>query len=104
MREKYKWTFRFLILTPLLVILSIYLMGGGHGFYLPTIFLFPIATISMLWSNDLRVVFMILALFQYPFYGYLIDKISNKIIIWTMFIIHILIAIIIIKFRIENWK
>jgi len=71
---EYKWTIRLTLLTPILALLSLFLMGGGHGWYAPAIFLFPTGMVNLIWENQLSTAFLKLGLVQYPLYGLLIDK------------------------------
>lgn len=76
---KYNWTLALSILTPFLLWIVMYLMVGGHGHYLPGIILFPTGLISFTIFRELTVPFMIIGILQFPVYGLLIDKSSNKI-------------------------
>lgn len=103
--EKYKWTKRFLVLTPLFLLFSIIIAGGGHGFYQPIFALFPFATFSCVWNADLSFINFIIAIFQFPLYGLWIDKTSNKKRTWFVILFfHILLASLIILFANLNWK
>ena len=46
--ETFRWTLISVPVTVLTVIVCVFLMGGGHGTYLPTIFLFPYAMLAAL--------------------------------------------------------
>ncbi|MEN2415239.1 hypothetical protein [Flavobacterium mesophilum] len=103
--ERYKWTIRFLILTPLLLLIAMIIAGGGHGFVQPIFALFPFATFQCIWSKDLSFINFIIAVVQFPIYGLCIDKSINKtkngIII---LVLHVLLAGLIFVFASENWK
>ena len=49
MTIKYKWTNRFALLTQVLLLISVMIIGGGHGYFEPAICLFPWATVSVVW-------------------------------------------------------
>ncbi|MBS7252356.1 hypothetical protein [Flavobacterium branchiicola] len=103
--ERYKWTIRFLILTPLLLLATMIIAGGGHGFIQPVFALFPFATFQCIWSKDLSFINFIIGVVQFPIYGLCIDKSSNKIKTWIIILIlHILLAGLIFVFASENWK
>lgn len=103
--EKYKLTKKMLILTPLFLATSIFLAGGGHGYFEPMFALFPYATFTCIWMSELTLINLILAICQFPFYGILIDKASNKRkTSLVILIIHLLVSILILKFANENWK
>ena len=99
---------RLSLLTPVLLILAIFLMGGGHGWYGPAILLFPFGFIGILYSRSIELHFILLAILQYPLYGLLIDLIRNrKRLKWTLIsivTIHLMLAVSILIFRGENWK
>jgi hypothetical protein len=78
MSNSYPTTSLLTILTPLLLFLVMFLMGGGHGYYEPAIILFPTGLISFSLFDEIVIPFMILAVIQYPVYGLLIDKSNNK--------------------------
>lgn len=102
-----KWTIRFVLLTPVLLFIAVFLAGGGHGWYEPAIMLFPFGLISILFSRSIELPFIILAILQYPVYGLLIDSIgTRKSIKWTVIsiaLIHILLAGVILTLRGKNW-
>lgn len=94
MLGRYKWTIRFIVLTPFLIIISFFLLGAGHGWREPTIILFPFATIQFFRTTTMDVGFLIASLIQYPVYGLLIDSFNKKNTIkLVLIILHILLAI-----------
>ncbi|MEN2400727.1 hypothetical protein GKZ90_0013135 [Flavobacterium sp. MC2016-06] len=102
--EKYKWTKRFLILTPFFLLFSMFIAGGGHGFVQPIFALFPFATFTCIWMSELGFLNLILALIQFPVYGLLIDKANDKKRTWIIIsILHFLIATLIILYANPNW-
>jgi hypothetical protein len=103
-KGKYKWTLRLSVLTPILLMFSVFIMGGGHGYFEPTICLFPWATVSIIWLSTLTLPYIIVGLIQYPMYGFLIDKTDKKGRAFLLILlIHMILAIIILKYRNENW-
>ncbi len=106
MIDKFRWTIIMTILTPLLIVVSIFLAGGGHGFYEPIIFLFPFSAISFIWFNKINFSFITMALLQYPIYGITIDSFRKKIkfISLYLFFLHLTIALIAYAIRPEQFK
>lgn len=103
--ERYKWTKRFLILTPLFLLICMILAGGGHGFVQPIFALFPFATFTCIWFTELSFFNLILAILQFPVYGLLLDKARYKRKTWILIsIIHVLFVGLIFVFANENWK
>lgn len=108
MATNYKWTIRFSILTPILIIICIFLMGGGHGWYTPANVLFPWATLNIVWQDHLSEPFMIAGAFQFIVYGVLLDKsrATNKenLVIAGILLTHIILAILILMLRNPEWR
>jgi hypothetical protein len=108
MKAAYKWTIRFSIVTPILIIVCIFLMGGGHGWYTPAMVLFPWATLNIAWQDHLSTPFIIAGLFQFVFYGFLIDKSrgtkSYNWIIAGILLSHIIFTVIILVLRSPEWR
>ena len=101
---KYKWTIRLSLLTPLLLLISVFLMGGGHGYFEPAICLFPCATICVIWQTTLTLPYFISGLIQYPLYGFILDKTQKKKkASLVILVLHFILAILILKFRDANW-
>ncbi len=73
----------------------------------PAIILFPFGLIGILCSRGIELPFVILAIFQYPVYGLLIDIIGNKKSLnWTIISIatfHIVLSLVILTLRGEKW-
>jgi hypothetical protein len=108
MKTNFKWTIRFGILTPILIIICIILMGGGHGWYTPTIVLFPWAMVNVIWQDHLSTFLMIAGILQFILYGLLIDKArGTKARNWItggILILHIILAVAILIARGEEWR
>lgn len=103
---KYKWTIRLLLLTPVLVLIAIFLMGGGHGWYEPAILLFPFGTINTVWQNHFSLPLGAIAVFQFPIYGFMIDKVKQhkrRLLTLAILIVHLLLAAIILVFMQADW-
>ncbi len=66
----FKWTIRLSIATPILVIVTVLLAGGGHGFLKPILCTYPIAFVFEFKNENNALIPM---LFQFPLYGLLID-------------------------------
>jgi hypothetical protein len=83
-------------------------MGGGHGSYVPAMGLFPFGLLSTLFYDRITIPFIVLGLFQYPLYGFIIDKVilssKSKIVLPLLILVHIILAAVVIKFTGENWK
>lgn len=75
---KFQWTIIFSLFTPLLILLAIFFMGGGHGTYKPTIILFPFGMIGTSFQQSITLPFTILGIVQFPIYGYLLDNIKKQ--------------------------
>jgi len=78
MKIKYKWTIRFAILTPVLVLICVFFMGAGHGWYTPAMLLFPWATFNVMWQDYLSEPIVFVGLFQFIIYGLLIESFQTK--------------------------
>jgi len=101
----YKWTKRFSLITPILIIICIYLGGGGHGLYKPTMVLFPLATLNLAWQDQLSIPFMIVGIFQFIIYGFLIDNTKNKkLVIACILLLHIIMVFIILMLKNPEWR
>jgi len=72
---KFKWAINMIIATPMILICSVILAGGGHGYPDQLFVLFPWTFITKF--IDSLIVFLFFGLVQYPIYGLLYD-ISNK--------------------------
>ncbi|MCH5598655.1 hypothetical protein [Niabella ginsengisoli] len=107
MIKQYKWTFRLCLLTPLLLIAAVFAMGAGHGTYIPAVGLFPFGMLGIIWQDKISLPFIIISILQYPVYGYIIDKViltkQTKFAILGLLLIHIILAILIVKLSGENW-
>lgn len=100
MSQKYKWTRRLSLLTIPLLVVVVLSMGAGHGSYLPAMFLFPFGLVSIVLFREITIPFVIIAILQYPVYGFVIDKVKNsekyKWIAFLILFVHLLLAMVII--------
>lgn len=105
---EYKWTIRFSILTPILFIVCIFLMGGGHGWYAPTMLLYPWAMLNTVWQDHLSAPFMIAGLLQFIFYIFILNKSrgekNQSWVVATILFSHIILATIILVLRSSEWR
>ncbi|RYE53682.1 MAG: hypothetical protein EOP48_13875 [Sphingobacteriales bacterium] len=108
MATNYKWTIRFSILTPVLVLICIILMGGGHGWYAPAVVIFPWATLNTAWQDHLSEPFMMAGAFQFIVYGVLFDKSSGRnnesLVTASILLSHIILAALILVLRNPEWR
>lgn len=108
MPRQYKWTVRFSIMTPLLLIVAGFAMGAGHGTYIPAMSLFPFGMLGVLLQDRINLPFIIVAILQYPTYGLILDKANSprqsKVALLTILLFHIGLATLIIKMTGENWR
>lgn len=104
----YKWTIRFSLLTPLLLLIAVLLMGGGHGWYEPSMTLFPFGMVGTIFQDTITLPFIISGIIQYPLYGFIIDKARSnpykKTAILAVVITHITLAGLILFRSGEHWK
>lgn len=70
MYQKYKWTIIFSCISPFLMILTLLLAGGGHGFRTPILLAFPIFFVLKFQNDNYALLLMLL---QFPLYGLFID-------------------------------
>src|SRR5688500_10527527 len=108
MPSKYKWTIRFSLLMPLLLIIAVFLMGGGHGWYQPAMILFSWGMVGTLWQDTIRLTFIITGILQYTLYGLLIDKtdyrVHKKLLTLILIVTHLVLAGLIIINSSEQWN
>lgn len=98
--SNYKWTINLSIATPMILISSIIISGGGHGFTDHLVILFPWASFFL--SVEVEFLFYFFAFIQFPVYGLLYDKAFNKIkTVSVIAIIHLLITagVLFLKYR-----
>ena len=108
MATNYKWTIGFGILTPVFIIICVFLMGGGHGWFTPAMVLFPWATLNTAWQDHLSEPLVYIGIFQFLVYGLLIDKTiatkSQNPVITTILLSHIILTILILVLRNTGWR
>jgi hypothetical protein len=102
MLKSYKYLLGLSLVTPLLLIIAVFFLGGGHGWYEPAIILFPLGFLGAIRQNS-DTLFIILALLQFPLYGLLLDlatKYNNqRKVLRRMIVTHVMLVgiILIIK-------
>lgn len=83
-------------------------MGAGHGTYIPAMGLFPFGMLGVLLQDRISLPFIIVAILQYPLYGFIVDKSNSsrqlKLSLLTVLLIHIILATLIINLTGENWR
>lgn len=108
MNYTFKWFTRSVLLTPIILIVAMILMGGGHGWYEPAIVLLPLGFTTILLTDSLNVASFILAALQFPLYGLMIDiALNKKELKWAVLAIaasHTAIAVSILMFRDDTWR
>lgn len=108
MTRQHKWTVRFSLLTPLLLIVAVFAMGAGHGTYIPAMSLFPFGMLGVLLQDRISLPFIIVAILQYPTYGFILDKVNSprklRVVLLTILLIHIGLTTLIVKLTGENWR
>lgn len=106
MKNQYRWTIKMALWTPVLILISILLMGGGHGYYEPMIFLFPFSAILFIWFEEINLIFLFVSLVQYPVYGLLIDRFGKRIsYTWLLILsIHLIIGILAYSITPEQFR
>jgi hypothetical protein len=83
------------------------LAGAGDGTYVPAVMLFPFGTVSSLWGGRISGLFIVLAILQYPVYGFIIDQsaIYGKRWTWLLLIcIHVALSILILIAGRNGWQ
>jgi len=100
----YKFTILFSLLTVPLVAFVIFFGGGGHGTYVPFLVLFPLGLIGTFVSDNIKILFFILGLFQFPVYGFLMDKFKSRKAFLFIFLFHISIILIILLFNFKSYS
>lgn len=108
MPKSHKWTIRFAVLTPVLVIICMFLIGGGHGWYTSAIVLFPWATLNTAWQNHLSEQCIFVGLLQFILYGFLIDITKNSkaqiLVLVGILVLHVTLTILILTLRNPEWR
>ena len=108
MTTSYPWTTRLSLLTTLLLIMAVFLMGGGHGWYEPAMALFPYGMVGTIWQDTITLPFIICGIIQYSLYGFLIDKARHRpykrTLIIGLIITHLTFAGLILTKSGEHWR
>jgi hypothetical protein len=81
-----------ILVTPVLLGLAAFSGGAGHGDYLLARILFPVTMISTLVFGSITVPFIVLAVGQYPIYGWFIGSAlrssHRKLGLWLVLTVH----------------
>lgn len=93
------------VLTPVLLIIVIFPMGGGHGYFEPLFFVFPFAAIMFLWFDEINLLFVLISLLQFTAYGFIIDKLPLRrtTVVVGIMVIHVMLALITYQLRPEHF-
>lgn len=73
MKINYRWTIRLCVATPILLFLAIFIVGGGHGSYIPAITFFPFAMLGIEYNLESDILLIALAIVQFLIYGITLD-------------------------------
>jgi len=107
MRVKYKWTLKLIIWTPISILISFILAGGGHGYYEPMIFLFPFSAILFFLFKEINsAIPLLIVLIQFPIYGLLLDSLERQLkSTWLLFLLfHLIIGVVAYSVRPEQFR
>lgn len=67
-------TIQIFVITVLLLVLTVFFAGGGHGTYLPAKLIYPFTMIIAEFKNEIGIFGIILAVFQIPVYALIIKR------------------------------
>ena len=87
---------KILTITVLLLFLTIFFAGGGHGTYLPAKLIYPFTMLSA--KSEIGTVGLILAILQIPIYALILEKKPK----WKYYLIGVHLLAIIFCFSIKN--
>ena len=93
-----------LIATPFCLLFALLFAGGGHGTYFPAKVLFPYTMISALLLGTITVPFILLAIIQFPIYGFALGVANRKgwFVLVAGFILFLHLATLILCFMMPN--
>lgn len=96
----------YLIIAEFVAIFMAMLFAGpGHGSYAPARIIFPFTMLSTIFHENIRGVYILLGLIQFPAYGLIASSVKNtkmfKPTIGLLCIIHVVVVIIVFKFHNE---
>lgn len=100
MENRLNWTIKMTIIGLLLIIINFFIIGGGHGYFEPLFFLFPIPCILLNYFYEINLIVIVLIFAQFPIYGFILDKNKNQLrkMSLTLLIIHVILGIIALQF------
>ena len=87
---------KILTITVLLLILTIFFAGGGHGTYLPAKLIYPFT--MLLAKSEIGTVGLIIAVLQIPIYAIILEKKPK----WKYYLISVHLLAIIFCLSIKN--
>lgn len=86
----------------LILLICIWITGGGHGYIQPLMFFFPWGMVGVFANERMMHLFILLGLIQYPAYGVIIgfrSRIKNfNAIFATIIFIHVIMGILIMMY------
>jgi hypothetical protein len=82
-----------LIAEAIGILIATFAAGAGHGSYAPARIIFPYTMISTVFHENIRGIYLIFGLIQFPIYGLVIASASN-----TKYIKQIIIILTILHF------
>lgn len=100
MTKRLSWFSKMTIIGLILIIMNFLIIGGGHGYFEPLFFSFPIPCILLNYFYEINLIVVILIFAQFPIYGFILDKNKNQIkkVSLTLLIIHVILGIIALQF------
>jgi len=90
--KKHRFLIILSLITPLALLLAFWSGGYGHGDYLAANLLFPFPMALASVTGSISALSLIIAVIQFPAYGYLIDK-KNPIVIYGLLAAHVIMAV-----------
>ena len=81
-----------ILVTPIALLFAVASAGGGHGHYLEAKMLFPITMLSSIVFGSITPPFIVLAIAQFPLYGWLLGmglrSDTPRATLWLPILIH----------------
>jgi len=97
-----------ILIEVFLLVICIFLMGGGHGTYIPTKLFFPYTMLSTIGNESMSTFFIIIGLSQYPMYGLIIQyaksEKSKTSRFFTILVVHIIAVILVFALQNNNFN
>jgi len=96
------------LIEVILLIVCVFLAGGGHGTYIPMKIFFPYTMLSTINNTSISGAFIIIAIIQYPIYGIIVQYAKSEKLKRTRFaiisVIHIIAMILALILGNENFN